>query len=285
MKILILGAGGMLGHQLWRQLQRDHEVWVTVRRPLSAYERFGLFKADRTIASLDVTCADSLMSVVGRVRPEAMINCVGIIKQLKEASNPVISIMINSLLPHRLAELAAAVGARLIHVSTDCVFSGEKGGYVESDRSDAEDMYGRTKFLGEVIQSHCVTLRTSIVGRELETKSGLIEWFLSQKGKTIRGFRRSVYTGFTTPELARIIETVLLEYPRMYGLWHVSSERIDKFELLKKAERAFGWKGEIVPDDTCVCDRSLDSTRFRTTTKYVSPCWDAMLEELASLHA
>jgi dTDP-4-dehydrorhamnose reductase len=272
----------MLGHQLWRQFHQHHEVWVTLRRPLSAYEHFGLFEAERSLTGIDAASMDALVSVMRRARPEAVINCVGIIKQLKEAHSPLVSLTINSLLPHRLSELTAAVGARLVHVSTDCVFSGRKGNYTEADVSDAEDLYGRSKFLGEVHDSHCVTLRTSIIGRELESKSGLIEWFLSQRGKAIRGFRRAIYTGFTTAEIGRVIEAVLLRQPGLSGLWQVSSEQITKFDLLQQAQRAFGWAGEILADDTFECDRSLDSTRFRTATGYVPPSWEAMLAELAS---
>lgn len=282
MRILILGGGGMLGHQLWRQLHQRHEVWVTLRRPLSVYERFGLFEAERTLTGIDVASMDALVAVMRQARPEAVVNCVGIIKQLREAHSPLISLTINSLLPHRLADLSAAVGARMVHVSTDCVFSGRKGNYTEGDVSDAEDLYGRSKFLGEVHDSHCVTLRTSIIGREIEPKSGLIEWFLGQQGKTIRGYRKAIYTGLTTAEFARVIEAVLLRHPGVSGLWQVSSGRISKFDLLKAAQRAFGWAGEIVPDDAFECDRSLDSARFRAATGYVPPSWEAMLTELAS---
>lgn len=283
MRILILGGAGMLGHQLLRQLQPSHEVWVTLRRPLSAYAAFGLFDEKRTVTGVDAASMDSLVSVFRRAQPEAVVNCVGIIKQLKEAHNPLISVSINSLLPHRLAELCAACGTRLVHVSTDCVFSGRKGNYTEADASDAEDLYGRTKFLGEVQEPHCLTLRSSIIGRELELKSGLIEWFLSQHGGQIRGFRQAIYTGFTTVEFGRVIERVLLQHPDLSGLWQVSSQKINKYDLLRLAQSAFGWQGEIIPDDALVCDRSLDSARFRARTNYQPPDWETMLSQLALL--
>ena len=271
----------MLGHQLWRQLHSHHEVWVTLRQPLDKYQPYGLFEAERTITNVDVSNDDVIAQVFRRVRPEAVINCVGIIKQLREAADPLVSIAINSLLPHRLARHCALSGARLIHISTDCVFSGRKGKYTESNASDAEDLYGRSKFLGEVHGPQAVTLRTSIIGRELETKSGLIDWFLSQRGRMIKGYRRAIYTGFTTLELARIIERILMRHPEIHGLWQVSAEPITKYELLKLARDAFQWEGEIVPDDTLVCDRSLDSTRFRAATGYLPPGWTKMLAELA----
>jgi len=271
----------MLGHQLWRRLHVNHEVWVTLRQPLEKYQQHGLFEAARTLTAVDVTRDETLSEVFRIVCPEAVINCVGIIKQLREAADPLVSIAINSLLPHRVNRLCASSGARLIHISTDCVFSGRKGSYTEHDVSDAEDLYGRSKFLGEVSGPSGLTLRTSIIGRELETKSGLIEWFLSQRGKTIKGYRRAIYSGFTTLELARIVELVLTRHPELHGLWQVSAEAINKYELLKIAQQSFGWPGEILPDDTLVCDRSLESTKFRTATGYRPPTWPGMMEELA----
>lgn len=281
MRILIIGGAGMLGHQLWRHFHQSHEVWVTLRKPVSAYARFGLFDKDRAISGIDVSNAEALLPVFRRARPDAVINCVGIVKQLQEAKNPIISLTINSLLPHRLSELCGATGARLVHISTDCVFSGRKGNYSEADPSDAEDLYGRTKFLGELHESHCVTIRTSIIGRELETKSGLIEWFLSQSGKSINGFRKVIYTGFTTQELARIIERVLVQCPALGGLWQVGSDAISKYELLKFAQEAFAWKGEIIPDDNLILDRSMNSTRFRQETGYQPPSWESMIREMS----
>lgn len=157
----------------------------------------------------------------------------------------------------------------------------KKGAYTEDDVSDAEDIYGRTKFLGELHEPHCLTLRTSIIGRELETKSGLIEWFLGQQGRAIKGYRRASYTGLTTLVLARVIENVLVKHPDLAGLWQVSSDRISKYELLCLARDAFRWRGEISPDDSFVCDRSLDSSRFRRATGFVAPGWTTMLDELA----
>ncbi|GDY20581.1 NAD(P)-dependent oxidoreductase [Verrucomicrobiota bacterium] len=271
----------MLGHQLWRCLSREHEVWVTLRRPVAAYAAHALFDPARSSTGIDAANMESLLSVFRAARPQAVVNCIGIIKQLKEAQNPLASLTINSLLPHRVAALCALNGARLIHISTDCVFSGKRGAYTEDDVSDAEDIYGRTKFLGELHEPHCLTLRTSIIGRELETKSGLIEWFLGQQGRAIKGYRRASYTGLTTLVLARVIENVLVKHPDLAGLWQVSSDRISKYELLCLARDAFRWRGEISPDDSFVCDRSLDSSRFRRATGFVAPGWTTMLDELA----
>lgn len=271
----------MLGHELWRQLNPSHDVWVTLRKPFSHYAATGLFNAARTLSGIDVTSDISLQTAFRTARPQAVINCVGIIKQLEEAKNPLLSLSINSLLPHRLSQLCEIAGARLVHISTDCVFSGRKGDYKENDISDAEDLYGRTKFLGEVHEAHCITVRTSIIGRELETRNGLIDWFLSQRGKTIRGYRRAIYSGFTTIEMARVIERILMNHPGLSGLWHVTSNPISKYDLLRIAQRAFEWAGEIQPDDSFVCDRSMNSLRFRDSTGYQPPSWEEMLTELA----
>ena len=275
----------MLGHQLWRYFHEENDVWVTLRKPVENYARFRLFDPRRTISPVNGSDPAALMSVFRQSNPEVVINCVGVIKQLKEAENPLVSLRINALLPHMLAELCGIAGARLIHISTDCVFSGRSGGYKETDPPDAEDMYGRTKFLGEVHNPRCVTLRTSLIGRELETRNGLIEWFLSQNGKTVKGFRKAIYTGFITAELARIIELVLLRYPDLYGLWQVSSEPISKYDLLKLVKKAFSMNVDIVPDDDFKCDRSLDSTAFRQKTNYTPPSWETMISELAGANS
>jgi dTDP-4-dehydrorhamnose reductase len=278
-RILILGGDGMLGYQLLAWLQPRHEVRCTVRLDLACYEEFGLFTQAITSGGVDVRSTERLVEVLADFQPEAVINCVGIVKQRPTAKESIPSLEINALLPHRLAVLCQAAGARLIHLSTDCVFSGKKGGYLESDPSDAEDLYGRTKFLGEVHDPHCLTLRTSIIGRELSRKKSLLEWFLAQNG-SVRGFRRAIYTGFTTLEMSRIIETMLTRFPHASGVYHVSSEPINKYDLLCLFREKFGHQIEIIPDETFVCDRSLDSARFREAFGYSPPAWNEMVTEL-----
>jgi dTDP-4-dehydrorhamnose reductase len=209
-----------------------------------------------------------------------VINAAGIVKQRPTAEEAIPSLEINALLPHRLALLCADIGARLVHMSTDCVFSGRKGNYRETDPSDADDLYGRTKYLGEVHAPHAITLRTSIVGPELARKTGLLEWFLAQHG-SIRGYRNGIFSGFTTLEMARIIELVLTRSPWSSGVYHVSSEPISKFDLLGLVKTALGLSVEIAPYDDLRCDRSLDSTRFRTEFGYQPPVWREMVDELA----
>ncbi|HUF20672.1 MAG TPA: SDR family oxidoreductase [Burkholderiales bacterium] len=281
MRILILGGDGMLGHRLLRHLQPRHDVRVTLRQGLGTYAASGLFRHGNSYPGVDVRSTDQLMDAVADFEPEAMVNCVGIVKQRDEARASLPSIQINALLPHRLALVARAARCRLVHLSTDCVFSGRKGGYTENDIADAEDLYGRSKLLGEVAEPGCITLRTSIIGPELSRKTGLLEWFMAQRGKKIPGFRRAIYSGFTTLEMSRIIEKLLVEHPQASGLYHVSSEPISKYDLLQKVNAALKLGTTIDPQDEFVCDRSLDSSRFREEFSYRPPAWDAMISELA----
>ena len=280
MRILILGGDGMLGHQLLKSLSSGHDVRVTLRQRLSAYEAFKLFHAGNAYGGIEVGSQDHLIDVLGEFRPEAVVNAVGIVKQRSTAKESVPSLEINSLFPHRLAGLCKAAGVRMVHMSTDCVFSGRQGRYRETDLSDAEDLYGRTKYLGEVSESHCVTLRTSMIGRELSRKQGLLEWFLSQKG-SVQGFKNAIFSGFTTQELSRIIEKILTEHPGKGGLYHVSSDPISKFDLLTLLKRKMGLRIDILPAEEPRLDRSLDSTRFRREFHYTPPPWEEMIEELS----
>lgn len=279
MRILILGGDGMLGHQLLAYLKPRHDVKVTLRQDLATYCQYGLFDSVNSFAGIDIRSLERLVEVVADFRPEAVINAVGIVKQRSDAKESIPSLEINALLPHRLAVLCKGVGARLIHLSTDCVFSGKKGKYLESDPSDAEDLYGKTKYLGEVHEANSLTLRTSIIGRELSRHTSLLDWFLSRSG-SVKGFTNAIYTGFTTMEMSRIIEKMLMEYPDASGVYQVSSDQINKYELLLLIREKLGLDIEVIPDDVFCCDRSLDSSRFRSDFNYTPPSWPAMIEEL-----
>ena len=282
MRVLILGGDGMLGHRLLLHLRDRHEVKVTLRRDLEAYAQFGLFDRENSYPNVDVRSEERLLEAVADFRPEAVVNAAGIVKQRDAAKEYLPSIEINALLPHRLAVICRAAGARLVHMSTDCVFSGRRGNYTEKDLPDAEDLYGRTKLLGEVGGAGCVTLRTSIIGLELSRKGGLIEWFLAQKGE-IKGFTRAIYTGLTTTEMSRVIERVLVEHPDLSGVWQVASEPISKYDLLRRFAEVLGREGvRIVPNDAVEIDRSLSALEFQGTTGYHPPGWEQMLAELGS---
>jgi dTDP-4-dehydrorhamnose reductase len=279
-KILILGGAGMLGHQLLRELQERHETRVTLRQSLAAYASCGLFTAGNSFSDVDVCAPGRVEQVLTDFRPAVVVNAVGIVKQRPEAQDSILSIEVNSLLPHRLALDCRAVGARLIHLSTDCVFSGERGGYSESDRPDPLDLYDRSKLLGEVASSNAITLRTSMIGLGLYRKSNLVDWFLAQKGR-VQGYRNAIFSGLTTAEISRVIAMLIEKHASACGLYHLSAAPINKFDLLGKLRSRLSLPVEIVPVEEPKIDRSLDSTRFRKAFSYQPPSWDRMLDELA----
>ncbi|OEU63197.1 MAG: NAD(P)-dependent oxidoreductase [Desulfobacterales bacterium S5133MH16] len=279
MRILILGGDGMLGHQLFKNLKSSHDVRVTLRQDLAVYNKFMMFSSENTYPGIDVSKIDKLAKVLTNFHPDAVVNAIGIVKQLPEANKSIPSLEINALFPHRLALLCKEISARMIHLSTDCVFSGKKGNYKESDTSDPDDLYGRTKLLGEVSEKHCLTLRTSIIGQELSRKKNLLEWFLSQKG-SVNGYKKAIFSGFTTLELSRIIENMILNYPDASGIYHVSSDPISKFDLLSLIKAALKLPVEIISDESFACDRSLDSSKFRREFNYNPPSWEEMICEL-----
>lgn len=281
MKILILGGSGMLGHKLWMNLQQRYETWVTVRGTSGQFPDRPEFPRKYVRSHVDGLIFDEVTRSLASIQPDLVINCIGLIKQLPLAEDPLSALALNAMLPHRVSLLCRAANIRMIHISTDCVFSGRKGNYLESDQSDAEDLYGRSKFLGEVAYPHTVTLRTSIIGRELCSRYGLIEWFLAQSAN-IKGYRRAIYSGFTTDELSRIIADYVIPNRELSGVYHLSSDPISKYDLLCLARSIFGRKLEILPDDQFFCDRSLNSTRFRQKTKYNPPSWQVMIEEMAA---
>ncbi|MDE2118962.1 MAG: SDR family oxidoreductase [Betaproteobacteria bacterium] len=282
MRILVLGASGMLGNAMVRVLseQTDWQVHGTVRSDNSK-RLFRTDIAERLLSGVDVEHHDSLLQAFVRVRPNVVINCIGLVKQLADAEDPLLAIPINSLLPHRLARLCDLAGARLVHMSTDCVFSGRKGGYRESDPSDAEDLYGKSKFLGEADYPHAITLRTSIIGHELQGAHSLIGWFLSQE-KQCKGFVKAIYSGLPTVVLARLVRDVIIPQTGLSGLYHVASKPISKYDLLCLVAKTYGKSIEIIPDSSLVIDRSLNADRFREATGYVVPDWPELIKAMHS---
>ena len=285
MKLLILGGDGMLGHKLYQTLGPRFDTFATVRGAASAAARLPVYVATGgrgLIGGVDAFNFSSVIKAFGSARPEVVVNCIGIVKQRQEAHDPTVALTVNSLMPHHLADLCAASGARLVHISTDCVFSGEKGGYRESDPADAQDLYGRSKLLGEVTRPGCVTLRTSIIGRDFRNHTGLLEWFLAQRGTTVQGYRRMVFSGFPTQTFSEIIGAVIEKHPALDGLYHVASAPIAKCELLQKLQSAMAVDVGIEPTDGPRCDRSLDGGRFVAVTGLTIPSWDEMAGVLAS---
>lgn len=278
MRVLVLGASGMLGNAAAKVFAASgqHEVWGTIRSNGSR-RFFAELEHLQLIPNLDVLDEDALLDTFTQVHPDMVVNCVGVIKQLNNANDPLTVLPINAMLPHRLSRLCQLAGARLIHVSTDCVFSGRKGNYAESDFSDAEDLYGKSKFIGELHDDpHAITLRTSIIGHELDTHHALVDWFLKQEGK-IKGYTRAIFSGLPTFELARVMLDYVLPNPDLYGLYHVSAAPISKFDLLSLIAKEYAKDIGIDAYHEFAIDRSLNSSRFMAATGYCAPAWPDLI--------
>ena len=284
MNILILGASGMLGNAMLRfmGLNKDLNVFGTVR---SASDSLINSKscAYTIVGGVNVESHDSLVGVMADIRPDIVINCIGLVKQLPDSADPLQAIPINSILPHKLARLCEVANARLVHFSTDCVFSGEAGGYSESDAPNPADLYGRSKLLGEVDYPNAITLRTSIIGHELKGSRSLVSWFLSQSGQ-VDGFRKAIYTGLPTVELSRIVRDFIFPRPDLRGVYHIASQPISKFDLLNLIARVYCKDIRVNPSDDFSIDRSLNSSRFYDATGYSAPDWPELIRRMHEFH-
>jgi dTDP-4-dehydrorhamnose reductase len=276
MKILVLGANGMIGSAMLRVLSEKDEWQVigTVRSE-SAKAHFPETIASRMIAGADLLAADTLVRLFSTTRPDVVVNCAGLTKHLPAGNAPLTAIAMNALLPHRLAEFCRISAARLIHVSTDCVFAGTRGAYKECDVADAPDIYGRSKVLGEVVGPGQVTLRTSTIGHELGTRHGLLEWFLSQS--RCQGFTRAIFSGLPSTVFARVVRDIIIPDIRLSGLYHVAGRAIAKADLLRQVAQTYRADIEIIPEDQFVIDRSLDATLFAGATGYRAPPWPELI--------
>lgn len=280
MRVMVLGVTGMLGNAMLRVLSANLglNVYGTVRSERSLRYFSGNFSS-QIIVGIDVENYDSLVKAFAAVRPDVVVNCIGLVKQLVGANDPLQAVPINTLLPHRLAALCQATGARLVHISTDCVFAGTKGNYLESDFPDAHDLYGRSKLLGEVDYPHAITLRTSIIGHELTGQKSLVGWFLAQQGP-VKGFTRAIFSGLPTVELARVVCDFILPHPELHGLYHVAAKPINKFDLLKLVAKTYSKAIEIIPADELIINRSLNADRFRRATGYMPPEWPVLVQRM-----
>ena len=281
MRILVFGATGMLGSTLLKALSDDpaHEVWGTLRNPGEKRLLPERTRA-RLVSGVDVFNPDTIVGALNRVRPELVINSIGVIKQLAIANDPLVVLPVNATFPHRLTELCRLSGSRMIQLSSDCVFSGRKGNYVEADLADAEDLYGKSKFVGEVHdQPHVLTLRTSGIGHELRSANGLLDWFLTQQGR-VKGYAKAIYSGLPSVELARVIREFVVPRPELHGLYHLSARPISKLDLLTLIMRTYQKQISIEPDESVTVDRSLDSHRFTAATGYRSPDWPALIGDM-----
>lgn len=282
MRALVLGGLGMLGHKVAQKFQEHCETWATLRSSEDVSLASNHLPGVQIYPGVDASNFDSIESAINEIQPTLIVNCIGIIKQDALAYDPTASIEINALLPHKIASLSRAIGSKFIHISTDCVFNGAKGSYLESDVPNASDLYGRTKFLGEIHSANGLTLRTSIIGPEIRSSRSLLDWFLSQTGST-NGYTKAIFSGLTTLELSRVIYRCATEWTHLGGLYQVSAEPINKYDLLSLVRSRYGLDIEIQAKNEPVIDRSLDSTRFREATGYQPPSWDEMVSELAAM--
>lgn len=275
MKILVLGASGMIGQTMFRVLAQ-HPGWqVTGAVRGQHYEGIG---PGVVLCGKDLCNSDHVAQLFLQAKPQVVVNCVGLTKHLPEGNQPIPALITNALLPHRLAEQCAIAGARLIHVSTDCVFSGATGNYRESDVPDPTDVYGRTKVLGEVTAGQVLTLRTSTIGHENGTANGLLEWFLSQD--ECKGFRHAIFSGLPTVEFARVVRDLVIPNSSLSGLFHVGAAPIDKLSLLRLIARVYRRSTLISEDDSFRIDRSLNSERFTLAAGYRAPAWPELIESM-----
>jgi dTDP-4-dehydrorhamnose reductase len=278
-KIAVLGAAGMLGHKMFQRLRAAFPGTVASMRKQAAcppFNRIDLLQGADVCSGIDAMDFGSLNAWLSGIRPDYIVNCIGVIKQRPQAQDAITSIAINALLPHRLAELAAGWNGRLIHFSTDCVFSGARGAYTEEDESDACDLYGRSKFLGEAAGANALTLRTSIVGREIVEHRSLLDWLLAQKGRSVRGFRRVIYSGVTTNHLADLVADIIGKHPTLSGLYQVVSPAISKYDLLRLLRDAYSL------DETERSDRSMLGQKLQRAIGYTSPSWPELVNQLAT---
>lgn len=281
MKVLILGASGMIGHAIFQTLSKSTnlDVWGTVRSK-KLIELFPKQEQNNLLILTDFNDQDNIVQTLAKVNPDIVINCIGLTKHHKEAGDPLLAIPINALLPHRLSELCKLAKARFIHVSTDCVFDGTQGNYVESDLPNATDIYGKSKHLGEELQgAHAITLRTSTIGHELQSQYGLLEWFLAQNN-TCRGFNKAIFSGLPSVVFAEIIQNHVFPNPKLCGLYHVGSEPIRKYDLLQLIAKQYQKQIQIIKDDEFIIDRSLNSKRFMLATGYKPIFWPELVQKM-----
>ena len=280
MKVCVLGAGGLLGHMLIRVLGATLDVYGTTRESRSDSSPLARFlPQDKWIDNIDASKFDSINKVFGTTNFDTVINCIGLIKQRNAQTTEHEMMLINAEFPHHLAQVANHQGARVIHISTDCVFSGDKGNYVETDTPDPVDVYGKSKLFGELNDVKNLTLRSSHIGRELTIRKSFIEWLLSQKSGHVEGYGHAIYSGLTSQELARLISELLNAKKGITGMFHVSSQPISKLEIINKLNELLNLEIDVTSDSKVQINRSLNSDKFRLATNLIPNNWDKMLSD------
>jgi dTDP-4-dehydrorhamnose reductase len=278
--ILVLGAKGMLGHKLCQRLSQSFETVATIRDETTDHSIERFLPAVKIVGAISVEDLSKIAVLIELFRPDVVVNCIGIVKQLAAAEDFVSSITTNALFPHKLKNICEASGARLITLSTDCIFSGKKGNYSLLDSPDPVDLYGRSKQLGEVADSTALTIRTSMIGRQLTGSHSLVEWFLAQRNKSVKGYKKALFSGLTTNVLSEVIEKIILHHPDLTGIWQVAAKPISKFDLLTLIRDIYKLEVVINPDSDYVCDRSLNGKDFSETTGIEIPSWPDMITQM-----
>jgi len=276
--IVVLGVNGMLGNKIFQYFKDKTNLNVKgILRKRSNLPVSYKHHKSKDLIECDALEKDHLSSLINNLKPDFVVNCIGIVKNHHQSDDPLISIKINSLLPHVLSAICEREDSKLIHISTDCVFSGRSGFYCETDPTDPIDLYGKSKLLGEVFNGKDLTLRTSCIGEELITQRNLLSWFLSQNS-TINGFSKAIFSGLPTIEIARIIFELIMPNSSLNGVYHLSSNPIDKFTLLNLINKIYKKNIIIKKNTQYVIDRSLDSTKFRKATGYKPPEWNELVQ-------
>jgi dTDP-4-dehydrorhamnose reductase len=278
-RVLVVGASGLLGHTLVRELGPIMETWALTRTPASSAHPLARWvETSRWVGGVDVMHASALEDAIAAAAPSVIVNCVGFVPQ--RTSDPAAMWAVNARFPHRLAEIAARHGARLVHFSTDCVFDGTRGGYRETDHPNAVDDYGAAKAAGEPVGEHCLVVRSSFVGFECAPGRSLLEWALSRRGTRVEGYAQARYSGLVAPSLARVVARVLATTPALTGTFHVASTPLTKYDLLRAMSDALDLRLTVVPVDEPVVDRTLDGRAFTARTGIVLPSWEEMMDDL-----
>jgi dTDP-4-dehydrorhamnose reductase len=282
MRVLIFGATGMLGHKLYQQLSLSFDIYGTVRGQASDLHFYELYDSNKIIGNIDAGDIESVRRALDTAIPDVVVNAIGLVKQLDAVSDPELARAINSDFPQMLARLTRERGSKLIAISTDCVFGGAEGNYTESDIPDATDPYGTSKRAGEPEGPNVLTLRTSIIGREIRNRHGLVEWFLSNAGQAVKGYVNAIFSGLTTLAIGRLVSDLVAYHSALTGLYHVSADPISKYDLLVALNEAFATGTHIEPSDELAIDRSLDSSRFRAATGWKPQTWAEMIRDMAA---
>ena len=270
----------MLGHKAFQLLSSDYDTWTTIRRIDQRIKLLKLSDREKIIENVDCFSFKTIEHALQMVQPDIVLNCIGIIKQLKESNNNRIIIYINSYLPHLLAEYCNKHNIKFIQISTDCIFSGEEGDYSENDVSDAEDLYGQTKYLGEVSYGENLTLRTSIIGHELLSSVSLVDWFINNTSPNVEGYKNAIYTGFPTCIFIKEISRLIKDYPKLSGLYHIASDPITKYDLLYKINEIYCLNKKILPNKKFICNRSLNYSKYKIATNFQPLSWEEMINSM-----